>query len=74
MAMIEDITTAERLLAAGDIGRCELVRGELVMMSPAGSEHGWIVTNVTVPLAMFVKHSPPEGFLGRNRLSHRARS
>ena len=25
------------------------------MMSPAGSEHGWIVTNVTVPLAVFVK-------------------
>jgi Uma2 family endonuclease len=55
MAMIENITTAERLLAAGDIGRCELVRGELVMISPAGSEHGWIVTNVTVPLAIFVK-------------------
>ncbi len=30
------ITTAEQLLnAPSDLGRCELVRGELVMMSPA---------------------------------------
>jgi len=29
------ITTAEQLIEAGDIGRCELVRGELVMMSPS---------------------------------------
>jgi Uma2 family endonuclease len=55
MATVENITTAKQLLAAGDIGRCELVRGELIMMSPAGSEHGWIVTNFTVPLGMFVK-------------------
>jgi Uma2 family endonuclease len=55
MVTIENITTAERLLAAGDIGRCELVRGELVMMSPAGSEHGWIVINVSTPLATFVR-------------------
>lgn len=25
------------------------------MMSPAGSEHGWVVINITVPLAVFVK-------------------
>lgn len=55
MATIETITTADQLLAAGDIGRCELVRGELIMMSPAGSEHGWIVVNITMPLATFVK-------------------
>jgi Uma2 family endonuclease len=55
MATIENITDAEQLLAAGDIGRCELVRGELIMMSPAGAVHGWIVTNLTVPLAIFVK-------------------
>jgi len=28
------ITTAEQLLRAGDIGRCELIRGELRMMIP----------------------------------------
>ena len=25
------------------------------MMAPAGGQHGWVVTNVTVPLATFVK-------------------
>jgi Uma2 family endonuclease len=55
MATIDNVTTAEALLAAGDIGRCELVRGELIMMSPAGSEHGWVVANVTAPLTVFVK-------------------
>ena len=34
------ITTADQLLRAGDIGRCELIRGELRMMIPAGGEHG----------------------------------
>ena len=36
------ITTAEQLLRAGDIGRCELVRGELRMMIPPAYEHGRI--------------------------------
>jgi Uma2 family endonuclease len=35
--------TADDLLAMGDIGRCELIYGELVMMSPAGVEHGVVV-------------------------------
>jgi Uma2 family endonuclease len=55
MATIENVTTAEQLLAAGDLGRCELIRGELIRMSPAGSEHGRVVANITVPLGMFVK-------------------
>ena len=55
MVTIEKITTAEQLLAAGDIGRCELVRGELIMMSPAGSEHGWIIMNIAAPMATFVR-------------------
>jgi Uma2 family endonuclease len=41
------ITTAEQLLRAGDIGRCELIRGELRMMIPAGDEHGRITVRVT---------------------------
>ena len=61
MVTTEGITSAEQLLSAHDLGRCELVRGELIMMSPAGSEHGWIVMNVSAPLAMFVK----EHALGR---------
>jgi len=40
------ITTAEQLFQAGDIGHCELVRGELIMMSPAGVEHGRIVARL----------------------------
>ena len=25
------------------------------MMSPAGSEHGWVIMNIAAPLALFVK-------------------
>ena len=34
------LITAEELFQMGDIGRCELIRGEIVMMAPAGAEHG----------------------------------
>ena len=34
------LITADELLKMGDIGRCELLHGELIMMSPAGAEHG----------------------------------
>ena len=37
MAAVEKIMTAEQLFNAPDMGRCELLRGELVMMSPSGS-------------------------------------
>lgn len=40
MATTQGISTAEQLLEATGLGRCELVRGELIMMSPAGFEHG----------------------------------
>jgi len=55
MALTEHITTAEQLLHSPDLGRCELVRGELVMMSPAGFEHGRILVRITRPLAEFVE-------------------
>lgn len=55
MSTTVQITTAEQLLEAGDIGRCELVRGELIMMSPAGSQHGGVIVALTLPLAQFVK-------------------
>ncbi len=43
MATIQQITTAEQLLQAPGLGRSELIRGELVMMTPAGFEHGRVV-------------------------------
>jgi len=55
MVVTEPITTAEQLLRAQDLGRCELVHGDLVMMSPAGFEHGRIVVRITRPLAEFVE-------------------
>lgn len=48
------ITTAEDLLAAGDIGPCELVQGTLVMMSPAGFEHGVITQRIAAVLHAYV--------------------
>lgn len=48
------ITTAEQLWRAGDIGRCELLRGELEMMIPAGGEHGIITGRLTCKLGNHV--------------------
>jgi Uma2 family endonuclease len=61
MTIAGQITTARQLLQATGLGRCELVRGELVMLVPAGPEHGWIAANVTAALVPFVK----QGRLGR---------
>ena len=47
--------TADEMLRDPPKDRSELVRGELRMMSPANSRHGWVVVNVTAPLANFVK-------------------
>jgi Uma2 family endonuclease len=55
MATIERILTAEDLLELGDIGSCELLRGELVMMSPASFNHGWVAANIQAALISFIK-------------------
>ena len=64
------ITTADQLLGAGDIGRCELVRGQLRMMTPAGDEHGrliitisYIVAHHVIPRALGVLHGAETGFI-----------
>ena len=45
------ITTVEQLLAEpDDLGPCELVRGELIMMTPAGFRHGNIEANLIIVL------------------------
>jgi Uma2 family endonuclease len=57
MATVQETMTAEQLLASPSLGRCELVRGELVMMSPAGFEHGVIAGEVYGHLFNFVKQN-----------------
>ncbi len=49
----EKLMSADELLALGDIGRCELIDGELIRMSPAGFEHGWIAARM---LRMVAEH------------------
>jgi Uma2 family endonuclease len=55
MAAVDSITTAEQLFHMPELGRCELVRGELIMMSPAGSQHGAIAAELGGILRDFVK-------------------
>jgi Uma2 family endonuclease len=54
MATIKPLTTADDLLRMPNLGRCELVCGELIRMTPAGYEHGSIVVNITGPLWAYV--------------------
>ena len=50
------IASAEQLFQAPDSGnRLELVRGVLIVMSPAGSEHGWIAARILTRLANHVE-------------------
>ena len=49
------IVSAEQLLKTPDLGRCELVRGELIMMTPAGFKHGAIAAKITARLVRFVE-------------------
>ena len=56
MATTQQITTAEQLLLrASELGSCELVGGELVMMTPAGFEHGRISSQILIELGQFLK-------------------
>jgi len=54
MASTQTATTAAQLLQAPGLGRCELIRGTIQMMSPAGFRHGRIVSTINRLLATFV--------------------
>lgn len=55
MASVAEITTAEQLLREPGLGRCELLRGELVLMSPSGSLHAIITARLTGILNDYVE-------------------
>jgi len=50
------------LVRAADLvahpGRCELIRGEIATMSPAGDEHGFVALNIGGLLHAFVRQHP----------------
>jgi Uma2 family endonuclease len=63
MVAIETRMTAEQLLNAPDMGRCELLRGELIMMSPSGSLHGRLTAYFAGLLLDYLKeHATGEVF------------
>jgi Uma2 family endonuclease len=73
MTTTEPLITADYLLQTPDLGRCELVRGELIRMTPAGSEHGSIIVNITIPLGGFVSRAGLGRVFGADTGFHIAR-
>ena len=53
MSTVDQITTAEQLFAA-NLPHCELLRGELVTMSPAGFDHGRFASKIDTALGSHV--------------------
>jgi Uma2 family endonuclease len=53
--LVMPITTAEELLRAQDIGRCELVRGHLMMLDYRSAEEGRIAAEVAYRLHRFAR-------------------
>lgn len=52
---IEPMSATTLLRLSSELGRCELVRGELRQMAPAGFEHGVVIGNLTEALAREVR-------------------
>jgi Uma2 family endonuclease len=55
MTTTTHLITADELLAMGDVGPCELVRGEIIHMAPAGAEHGDIGAELLVRITIHVR-------------------
>jgi Uma2 family endonuclease len=57
--------TGEMLFKLGDIGRTELVKGEIIFMSPTGHLHGFLESNFDRVLGAFVyEHKLGRVFVG----------
>jgi Uma2 family endonuclease len=52
---VKTLLTAGDLLRAGDLGPCELVKGELIRMAPTGYGHGKLTADITTLLGQFVR-------------------
>ncbi len=52
---VKTLLSAEDVLAMGNIGRWELVKGELIKMNPAGGEHGRLAMSIGAILWNFVR-------------------
>jgi Uma2 family endonuclease len=55
MTLPETPITAEQLLQMPALEHCELVRGEIIKMSPTGLEHGRVANRISVRLGVFVE-------------------
>lgn len=54
---LKSLVTAEELSKMGDIGRCELVKGEIIQMSPPGYTHGKIAMEIGRLLSNYVREN-----------------
>ena len=58
MSTTTHLMTAEELIKLPDDGNhYELIKGELLTMSPPGDEHGAVIMNLTIPLGVYVKEN-----------------
>jgi Uma2 family endonuclease len=49
------ISSSTRQVALGDIGRTELIKGEIIYLMPTGHPHGFYEINFATPLSIFVR-------------------